>query len=408
MNILTINKFYYIKGGSETYLFALKRELENIGHKVIPFAMKDNKNYPTEYEDYFVDHIDYGNAGFLEKIKLGSKVIYSQEARRNLERLLDVTHIDVAHLHLFQHQLSPSILIPLKKRKIPVIYTVHDLKVMCPNYKMLHKNQICEKCKDGKFYNVMLNRCTKNSLSGSLISMLEAYLHHGMKVYEEYIDHFITPSQFYKDKMIEWGFPQTKISYIPNFLDTNSISPSYLHKDYMLYLGRLSEEKGILTLLEAMKKISGSAKLKIAGTGPLTDLINDFINQNGLEEKVEMLGFISGSNLEQIISNAKCVIMPSEWYENGPLALIETFASGKPVIGSNIGGIPEHIDNGINGYLFEAKNSDELASKIDIMQTLPEKNYLELCQNARKKAEYVFDAKNHLSQILPIYRTITA
>ncbi|QJC51129.1 glycosyltransferase family 4 protein [Paenibacillus albicereus] len=408
MNILTINKFYYIKGGSETYLFALKKELETIGHKVIPFSMKDEKNQATEYEKYFVDNIDYGKAGLMEKIKLGSKVIYSVEARKKIEKLLDENKVDVAHLHLFQHQLSPSILMPLKKRKIPIVYTVHDLKVMCPNYKMLNNNELCEKCKDGKFYNVLLNRCTKNSLSGSLVSMVEAYVHSGMRFYEDYIDHFITPSNFYREKMIEWGFPESKISFIPNFLDTSSISPKYTHGDYMLYLGRLSEEKGILTLLEAMKKSKSSARLKIAGTGPLSDTIRHYILAHDLGHKVEMLGFVSGSELESAINQSKCMIMPSEWYENGPLALIETFASGKPVIGSDIGGIPEHIDHLKNGLLFKSKSSLDLAEKIDFMNNLSEAHYLEFCRNARVKAEQVFDSKQHLSKILPLYESIIA
>lgn len=403
MNILTVNKYYYIKGGSETYLFSLQEQLEKRGHHVIPFSMEDERNNQTPYDQYFVKNIDYSKAGFLEKMKLASKIIFSLEAKKNMDRLLSENVVDIAHLHLFQHQLSPSLLIPLKKRGIPVIYTVHDLKVMCPNYKMLNQNGVCEKCKDGKYYNAVINRCTKNSISGSVISMMEAYIHRGLKVYEKYIDHFITPSYFYKKKMIEWGFQENKISFIPNFLDTTRFTPNYSHDRYMLYLGRLSEEKGVLTLIEAMKRCKTEFKLKIVGTGPIRNQIDDAIKSSGLEDSIELLGFKSGIELTQLVQNSKSVVMPSEWYENGPLALIETLAYGKPVIGSDIGGIPEHIDDGENGMLFKKGDAANLALKLDEMNELNEQDYMRLCRNARQKAESLYDAKQHLENITRVY-----
>lgn len=403
MNILTVNKFYYIKGGSETYLFSLQDQLLRQGHNVIPFAMQDERNKPSEYSSYFVKNIDYNNAGLSEKALLASKIIYSLEAKKNMERLLQNHHIDIAHLHLFQHQLSPSILYPLKKRKIPIVYTVHDLKVLCPNYKMLNGSGVCEQCRGGKYYNVLLNRCNKNSFSGSLVSMLEAYVHRAMRIYGDYIDHFITPSDFYRRKMVEWGFPEEKITYIPNFLETSTITPSFKNHGYFLYLGRLSEEKGIITLLEAMELTNDDVTLHIAGTGPVENEIRTFVKNNGLEKRVKMLGFVSGDDLTNLISNSKSVIMPSEWYENGPMALIETFAYGKPVIGSNIGGIPEHIDNGINGLLFSAGNKQELAEKINQMHGMDNTTYVEMCRRARQKTEQIYSAEYHLKKLLPIY-----
>ncbi|MFC5649862.1 glycosyltransferase family 4 protein [Paenibacillus solisilvae] len=408
MNVLLVNKFYYIKGGSETYLFALKEQLEAEGHHVVPFSMDDSKNEKTKYSEYFVENVDYNNMSFFKKIKSASNIIYSFESKRNIKRLLDDENIDISHLHLFQHQISPSILFPLKQKRIPVVYTVHDLKVMCPNYKMMTNNTVCEQCKDGKFYNAMKNKCVKNSLSASSISMLEAYFHKFMKIYDSYIDYFITPSEYYKQKMIEWGYPPGKITHIPNFVHIDKYQPYYGNDGYFLYLGRLSEEKGIMTLLKSLAYTKTQVKLVIAGTGPLSESIKEYISDHDLEDRVKLLGFVSGTQLQTTIQRSKCVVMPSEWYENGPLSLIESFAYGKPVIGSNIGGIPEHIDPNVNGLVFESKNAQELADKIDYMNSLSDAEINRFGTHARKKAETEYSHEVHFKQLKKIYDYLLA
>ncbi|MGG0739344.1 glycosyltransferase family 4 protein [Niallia taxi] len=407
MNVLTANKFYYLKGGSETYLFALENELIKRGFGVFPFSMKDEQNKEAITSDYFVDEIDYQNASLSKKIDLSLKIIFSKEAYNNIGRLLENYNIDIAHLNIFQHQLSPSILLPLKKKKIPIIYTVHDLKVMCPNYKMLSQGNICEKCKGGKYYNSLLNRCTKNSILGSAVNMIEAYAHSFLKTYNKHIDIFITPSNYYREKMIEWGFPKEKIYHIPNFVNPNDFIPSYTSKGYFLYLGRLSEEKGIITLLESIKLTNTDVKVKIVGTGPLEESIKNFIKLNNLESKVELLGFQSGDTLNAIIKDSKAVIMPSEWYENGPLSLIESFALGKPVIGSNIGGIPEHIDDKKNGFLFTPKSSVELGTILDNVNRFSPEKMQKLGENARAKVEEIYNNDYHMEKLLNLYMKVT-
>lgn len=406
MNVLLVNKFYYIKGGSETYLFALEEELRKKKHNVFPFAMQDDKNNEAITSEYFVNNIDYGNSSFLKKIGLSAKIVFSREAYKKMNSLLDRYQIDIAHLNIFQHQLSPSILYPIKKRNIPIIYTVHDLKVMCPNYKMLTKGSICEKCINGKYYNVVLNKCTKDSLLGSTVNMVESYVHSFLGIYKNLIDIFITPSKFYREKMIEWGFPPEKIIHIPNFVEPNKFSPSWKYEDYFLYFGRLSEEKGIFTLLKAINEAKTNIKVKIAGSGPLQEKLESFIKEKNLSSKVELLGFKSGNELEELIKNSKAVIMPSEWYENGPLSLIESFAYGKLVIGSNIGGIPEHIDEDINGFLFEPKNYHELASIIDKVNLFEYKRLRDMGDSARKKVEDIYNNQYYMKNLLEAYSLI--
>ena len=168
MKILMVNKFFYIKGGSETYYFSLKRKLEEEGHQVIDFSMKDEKNFESPYSDFFVDNVDYsGNSSLSAKLKMAANIIYSKEAKEKFESLVLKEKPDIVHLHIFQHQISPSILDVCKEYNIPTVYTAHDLKMICLNYKMMHHGRICEDCRDGHFYHCAFNKCVKDSFSKS-------------------------------------------------------------------------------------------------------------------------------------------------------------------------------------------------------------------------------------------------
>lgn len=403
MKILMVNKFFYIKGGSETYYFALKKLLEENGDEVIDFSMKDKKNFESQYSKFFVDSVDYNKKqSLISKIKAGFKIIYSFEAKRKLEKLIKETKPDIAHLHIFQHQLSLSILDVLKKYNIPIVYTAHDLKMLCPNYKMLTHGKVCEQCKNGKYFNCLKNKCIKNSSIKSTIGMLEAYTNKLRKSYD-IIDHIITPSEFYKDKFIEFGIEQEKISHIPNFLDTKQIKYDTIQTDdYFLYFGRLSEEKGIMTLIKAMEGIKGS-NLKIVGTGPLEEEIKEYIKNNNIAN-IEMLGFKSGKELYTIVGNAKAVVLPSEWYENGPYSAIESLKLGRIIIGSDLGGIPELIDG--NGYIFEHGNIKELHEILEKVQNLDEKIIIKMQNKSYRKFEEEYTDKIHYRKIQEIYNKL--
>jgi len=364
MKILQINKFFYLKGGSEAYLFSLINGLKKHGIEIAEFAMQDSRNHESIYQKFFVSPIDYETDKTYQKIKFVSKIIYSFEAKKKIAMLLNKFKPDIVHLHIFQHQISPSILPEIKKRHIPIIYTAHDLKTICPNYKMLSHGNVCEECKGHKYYKCVKNKCVKNSYLKSIINSIEMYFHHWRKYYE-LIDLIITPSDFYRKKLIEFKFPADRVIHIPNFVDDKLFRQSYYNDGYFIYLGRLSEEKGLLTLIKAMRTLK-DAKLKIIGTGPLEDEIKKSISSLRLTN-IELVGFQSGAALEKYISNAMFTIIPSEWYENGSISLLESFAYGKPVIGSNIGGIPEHISHGRNGLIFKTKDPADLAEKINIL-----------------------------------------
>ena len=396
-----VNKFFYVKGGSETYYFSLKKLLEDKGHMVIDFSMQDEKNYPSVYSRYFVSNVDYNRPlGVIEQIKAGMNISYSFEAKRKFEQLIIDTQPDIIHLHIFQHQISPSILDVIKKYKIPTIYTAHDLKMICLNYKMMHHGKICEQCKGGKYFYCVKNRCFKGSLVKSGVSMVEGYLHQMHHSYDV-INIIVTPSDFYRRKFIEFGIEPERIVHIPNFLDTMlpTIMPREDKEQYYLFFGRLSEEKGIMTLLKAFKELS--EKLYIVGNGPMKEQAIRYIEKNKMIH-VKMLGFMFGQELKDIVGNAKAIILPSEWYENGPYSAIEALQLGRPVIGADIGGIPELIVN--NGFLFQSGNATDLARKVVAMNNISLNEYEKMKQESVKLFEDNYTTKNHYKQLETVYQ----
>lgn len=404
MKILMVNKFYYIKGGSETYYFSLKNLLVKNGHEVIDFSMNDEKNFESKYSKFFVDNVDYNKEqSILSKIKEAKKIIYSMEAKDKLEMLIKETKPDIAHLHIFQHQLSLSILDVLKKYNIPIVYTAHDLKMICPNYKMLTHGRICEECKGQKYINCLKNKCLKDSMIKSLIVMFEAYINKWRKAYNK-IDYIITPSKFYMNKFIEFGIDKNKIEHLPNFLNNEPVDfDELVDNNYFLYFGRLSEEKGIITLIKAMKDIKFT--LKIVGTGPLKDEIKKYIKYNNCNN-IEVLGFKSGKELNTIVANAKAVVIPSEWYENGPYSAIESLKLKRPLIGSDLGGIPELIDEGNNGYVFKHGDVDDLHEKLSKFQSLSEEKIKSMQKRSFEIFEKNYIDRIHYEKLTKIYKSI--
>lgn len=400
MKILMVNKFFYIKGGSETYYFALKRLLEVKGHSVIDFSMKDEKNFPSPYSKYFVEAVDYnGKMSKRQQIRAAKNIIYSTEAKQKLEQLIQETKPDIAHLHIFQHQLSPSILDVLKKYNIPTVYTAHDLKMLCLNYVMMTHGTLCEKCKGGHYMNCLRQKCVKNSTLKSSINVVEGYLHKWRKSYDA-IDVIITPSLFYKNKFLEFGIEKERVYHIPNFLDRACPKVDAMPKkeQYFLYFGRLSQEKGVLTLIKAVENTENL--LYIVGTGPCREEIEAYLKDHAMTN-VKLLGFKSGKELTDIVGNARAVILPSEWYENGPYSAIESLQLGRPIIGSELGGIPELIDG--NGMVFHHGNVEELREILLQFPTPETEQYQEYCRRSREIFTENYMAEEHYKRLLPLY-----
>jgi glycosyltransferase involved in cell wall biosynthesis len=407
MKVLNINKYFFSKGGAETYYFELSKILTEHGQQVMHFSMQDSRNLDSPYASYFVKNIDYDKQVHIyQKIRNALKIIYSFEAKRKLKQLIKKERPDIAHLQNFHHQLSPSIVITLHKAKIPIVYTAHDLKLICPNYKMLRSEGVCEECLDGHYNHCLKHCCSKGSRAGSMVSVIEMNLAKWFKINQK-IDFIITPSQFYKNKMIEWGIPSAKMLYLPNFIDVTRLEPSYESDDYFVYFGRLSEEKGILTLLKAMEQVP-EGTLKIIGNGPMEGTIHKVIQDNEkIKNKIEMVGFKTGEKLQEILRKARFNILPSEWYENGPYSVLEMMGVGKPTIAAEIGGLPDMIQHEETGLLFTSGDVNDLSNQINKLYQDKELR-LRLGKNCRRVVEQKHSQEIYYQQLYSIYEQLTS
>lgn len=406
MKILQINNYHYLKGGSERVYFETSKVLEKNGHKVIFFSVKDEESESHYCEKYFVKPFDYTNAGLLDKIKNSTKFIYNQEAKENLELLIQNEKPDLAHLHIFYGRLTSSILPILKKYNIPIVMSVHEYRILCPAYVMRdNSGNICEKCAGGNYYNCIVGKCIKNNLVYSSVAAVECFVRDKFFSYEKYIDTFIMVSQFIMDKHIQYKPTiKSKSNQIYNFIDLSKYKPNFSHDDYYLYFGRLSVEKGVMTILNVWRNFP-ELQLKIVGGGELEKDIIQFIHEHKMSN-IELVGYLSGDELFNFVKRSKFVLVPSEWYENNPMNVIESFALGKPVIGADIGGIPELIQDGFNGYLFESGNLENLYNIIKNTESIEEFEYSKFAKNARKFAEDNFNEKIHYTNLIKIYEKL--
>lgn len=406
LNILFLNKFYYLKGGSERIFFEEMALLEKRGHKVIPYSRRNPNNIPTEYDHFFAPEFRVDKGLSYQSLKSVIDIIYSNSTRKHLKKLLSKEHPHIAHAHNIYGILSTSVLDELFANGIPAVLSLHDYKIICPNYQFLNNARICEDCKTHRYYKAIQNKCVHGNLSYSIIYALENYFNFFKKKYKNKILKYIAVSKFIKNKFVEYGFPEKQIVVIPNFINTDKYIPTYENKNYFLYFGRLSKEKGIQTLIDAFKLLRRlDFKLKIVGEGPLLDDLKKMVVGENTGN-IELTGFLTGKQLEDAIKQCTCVITPSEWYENCPMSILESFAYGKPVIGADIGGIPELIEDGANGKIFRSGDSNDLALKMYFMANLPEKAIIELGRNSRRKVEEQYNQDLHYNALTSLYKSV--
>lgn len=389
-------------------MFSLMDALSAHGHTVVPFSMQNPRNLATEYENFFVSNVDYGGDGKnpFKMLHAACRTIYSLEARRNISRLLGKFSPAIAHFHNFSYQLTPSILAPLVKRNIPVVQTLHDYHIICPSHNLFdfNRGEICEACGGGSFMQAVSRSCIKGSKLKSLIGAVEAYLAKYLKVYSEKINLFISPSLFLKKKIVEFGVEEKKIVHLPNFVDHQLFTPSSESSDYFVYFGRLEAFKGIRVLLKAFELVD-NAKLYIIGDGSLKEELAKTISDKGLDH-VKLLGYKGGAELRRLVGNSRCSIIPSLWYENNPISVLESFALGKPVIGADIGGIPELVEEGKTGLLFQADSHEELSAQIRFFAT-HRTQAEEMGREARRRVEKIYNPVAHYKNIMELYRGLT-
>lgn len=404
MKILQINVFNYRKGGSEAVYFNTIKMLEEHGQDVVNFALKWPENYLSKQSSYFPESKET-RTGILKPIKNIINYFYHFEAVKKMEQLINDEKPDLAHIHLIWGQITPSILPVLKRHHIPIIFSIHDYRIVCPAYTCKNgKGEVCEQCKGKNFYHCILNKCTKGSYGLSAMMAAEQYFRNTFFYPAKYIDGLIYVSNFAK-MLHEKYMPALKdkrnivlYNLADEFVDS---CKGDVEEKYFLFFGRLSYEKGIKTLIDAFHELS-KCNLKVVGTGPLEDELKQYKEQHKIRN-IEFLGYKFGQELKELVSHAYFIIVPSEWYENNPMTIIEGYSAGVPVIGSAIGGIPEIIENNKTGYLFDTGNKDKLIKAIHLADSLSLNEYRKFCANALQFAREHFNKENYYPQLWKFY-----
>ena len=413
MKILQIHKFFSKQrgGGSVTSLFEMMTLLERKGHKMMIFSMKDPTNEPSPYEKYFVSHYNVNDGNVFDKMRLVPRIIHNKEAAEKMEELLHFEKPDIAHLHNFYNYLTPSILPVLKKYRIPIVHKLSNYKILCPNYKLFTQGDVCMRCKGGKYYNAIIHRCLKNSYAKSAVGAMEAYIHAWKDSYDT-IDLFLAPSDFMKNMCVSFGIPEKKIVLLRNVLNFSAYVPVWEKEPFILYMGRLSEEKGLYILIDAIKILHDRGALhghilKIAGKGPEEEKLQKYTRESGCSDKIEFVGFVeNGSDRwKNLLSKAHCSVLPSLWWDNSPIAVSESMAFGTPVIVSDRGGTKEQVEDGKSGMIFRSTDSHSLANKIE--EFLSDSEGAK--EMSRKAREYVYKMNNeeqYYEELMKIYQSL--
>jgi glycosyltransferase involved in cell wall biosynthesis len=402
MRVLQVNKFFYVRGGSERYFFDLCSLLEDRGHEVLHFSMSHPRNRSSAQESYFVSEIDLNAPmGPIDKLRTVLRILYSVEAKKKISRLIEDLRPDIVHFHNMTRHLSPSIIDAAVSKGVPTIRTMHDLSLVCPAHSFFVNGRACEACAGGRYRHALPRKCIGGLVSSTVLGTLEAYLHAWTGLYAK-IGLFIAPSLFLKSKVSTLHWIKDRIVHLPYFIPPG---PDYTGENhgYVLYAGRISVEKGVRTVIEAAARLK-AVRFLIAGEGPLLDR---FRSEAAGLDNVEFLGYIAGEALENLIKGAGCVVVPSIAYENLPLSILEAFARGKPVVGARAGGIPELVRDGITGFLFQPGDVDSCVAALD--RTMADEAYRrKLGRQARELAGDEYSPAFHYERLMALYDRVIA
>lgn len=399
MKVLLINNCHYSRGGADIVYLNTGKLLKKYGHEVKFFSTQDSNNENTD-DSFFTDGVDFLNSSLLKKVALIPRFLFSFKVKTDLGKVLKTYKPDLAHIHLYKGNLTSSILIALKNANIPSILSVHDYGLLCPHNLFLDgRNNICTICLNGSPLNCILNKCNRNNLALSCISALEYTFHSMIAPFNSSFTSIVAVSKFSQNLHNSSNRISNKLLHLYNFYpNLEDTIPNKSKGNYFLFFGRLSKEKGVKTLIKAWETADLSSKLKIVGTGEQYSYLSSQHNKN-----IEFLGFKTGQELRNLIKNASFIVVPSEWYENNPLTIIEAYANGKPVIGANIGGITELIVDKKTGFLFKMGDVKELSEKLKIAEMVDGKTYLKLSEQARLFADHNFSERSHYKSLINLY-----
>ena len=399
MKILLVNKYLYIKGGAEKYVFILADALKKAGHEVIFFSMKDPRNVPCSTDNYFVKRRDKDGTIF-EKARMVLNIKYSREAYKKITKLLNAEKPDLVILNNIHKQITCSVIDAIKdyNKNLKIFWVIHDFALACPNYFMLDGHgKVCERCLGGDFKNCYIHKCSHGSSFMSRLSYKEAKFVRKNN-FAEKVDLMICPSDFLRKKLLEAHFTNTRMITMRNPLTIDDVAQDFCNDNYLLYFGRLSPEKGILNLIEAVKDLE--VQLKVVGEGPQMKELREFVTSNNVKN-VSFEGYKTGVELTDFVRKSKAVVLPSVWYENGPYSVMEAMLLGKPLIVSKMGGLPELVVDKKNGYIFETTLG--LKQAIIDMFNLTNTEYDEMCRFSKHLAIELFNPSKYVKQMIELF-----
>ncbi len=410
MKVLLVHKFWRKVGGAEVYFQDVARILRNHNHDVRIYttdydAEGSRDVYKKDESVIFGETFDYLKGNVLTRLKNIPEIIYSRKNKEQFRKLLQEFKPDIVHVFAIYVTITPSILDACREEGIPVVMSCNDYKHICPNYRLFHHGRICEDCKGGKYYKAIVNNCCKHSMAVSVISAMESYTHAYLDIWKKNVSAFLFESMFMLNKTEEfWGKGKATLRFLGKPFNATHYRLSANDGGYLLFLGRLSDEKGVDVLLDAMKMVP-DARLKIAGDGKHRTYLEDYAAQKQIDN-VEFIGSKYGHELENLFGHCRFLVVPSLWHENFPYVMMEAFARGKAVLGSDKGGIPEYIIPGETGEVFPSHDASALAGYISDLWCHPDKA-AKMGARAKQLADIQFNDEAFYGRLAEIYKKIT-
>jgi glycosyltransferase involved in cell wall biosynthesis len=403
MRILLAHKFFHVSGGADTFFFETARILREHGHEVAVFSTRMDGDDEDPYSRYFVPPPSYTAAGTLEQVVGFGDMVYSLPAKRSFSKLIADFRPDVVHAFGIQTHLTPSILRAAHEAGVPVVMSCNDFKHLCPNSMLFHHGRLCDDCRGGRFYKAITNRCSKDSWKYSVAGSIEAYAHKALRSYQKDVDRYLFASRFMAGVTRSfWAKSSYSWSLLRNPFDATR-QPAHYGGDHVLYFGRISEEKGVETLVRALARLP-DVPAQIVGDGPQLEMLTDLAARLGLES-IEFPGARWGSELDAILERARMVVVPSVWHENFPYVILQAFAAGKPVVGSDRGGIPELVLEGRHGTVFPAGDDKALAAAIERLWQDPSRAAA-MGRCAKQHVDDQFNDERFYREVIGIYREL--
>lgn len=425
MKILLVNYRYFISGGPERYYFNIKEILEKNGHKVIPFSVKSSRNFPNDYEKYFLDIVD-DEVYFAQAKKKTPKMIlksftrmfYSFEAKSKMKQLIRDTNPDLVYIMQMHNKISPSIVDAAREMNVPVVHRISDFQYMCPNA-LFYNDRIgvCEDCLKGKRWSCVKYRCVLNSPVYSGIKMMAKWLHDVMKVHKR-INAFVVPSEFTQGKLNEYGIPMEKLNHIPTFFNLKEMNPKVEYKPFVLFVGRIEKQKGLMTLVKAFEKLPYDLKIIGFSNDGYEDELKKYLGRpiNGdlnIEESTAFgkngnIHFLGRKKFEEIVSYLKsclCTTVPSEWYDNFPNVVLESYAYKKAVIATDFGSLQYMVEEGQTGLKFKYADLDDFRKKITYMFENMDKAQM-MGENGYKLIETRYSPETHYQALMKVFEKV--